>query len=55
MDELNEALEDFRAKFSFYETKLKRGYRMNMGTIDSNVVEAAWNRYLKLRKQHRGF
>lgn len=54
MDELNEALEEFRARFAFYEQKVKRRYR-SMGDIDYDVVSAAWNRYLRLRKQYKGF
>lgn len=51
MEELNEALEDFRAKFAFYQQKVERKYR-SLGDIDYDVVQGAWNRYLKLRKQY---
>jgi len=51
MDELNEALEDFRAKFAFYMKKVERKYR-TLGDGDYDVVQGAWSRYLKLRKKH---
>lgn len=54
MDELNEALEDFRTKFTFYEQKVKRKYKFK-GDIDCDIVSGAWNRYLRLRKQYKGF
>jgi hypothetical protein len=53
MNELDEALEDFRAKFAFYEQKAARKYK-TIGDNDFDVVQGAWNRYLKLRKQHLG-
>ena len=54
MDELNEALEVFRAKFNLYSMKVERKYR-TLGDIDYDTVGAAWCRYLRLRKQYKGF
>lgn len=54
MDELNEALEDFRAKFNLYNMKVERRYK-TLGDIDYDTVGAAWSRYLRLRKQYKGF
>lgn len=54
MDELNEALENFRAKFAFYSMKVERKYR-TLGDVDCDIVSSAWNRYLRLRKQYKGF
>jgi hypothetical protein len=54
MEELDKALEDFRAKFSLYSMKVERKYR-TLGDMDYDMVGAAWNKYLRLRKQLKGF
>jgi hypothetical protein len=50
MHEIEEALEEFRAKFAWYEERRRR--RMVVTEMDTQVVQGAWNRYVKLRKLH---
>ena len=47
--ELEQALNNFRQQLTWYEQQIK--YRTKMG-VDVAPVEAAWNNFLKLRKQH---
>ena len=46
--DLQAAYQHFRDLMVFYEVQIARKYRL----IDSTPVQEAWNRYLKLRKQH---
>jgi hypothetical protein len=54
MEELERALDDFRAKFALYSMKVDRRYR-TLGDMDYDMVNAAWCKYLRLRKQYKGF
>ena len=46
--ELEQALNNFRQQFTWYEQQMR--YRRR--GVDTTPVEAAWNTFLKLRKQH---
>ena len=48
--DLQAAYQHFKDLQVFYEVQIARGYR----TVDNSPVQDAWNRYLKLRKQHLG-
>jgi hypothetical protein len=54
MDELESALGHFKHIYAMYSMKMDRKYK-TFGPVDSVQVQDAWDRYLKLRKQHRGF
>jgi nickel-dependent lactate racemase len=49
MNELEKALEEFQNRYRFYLEKVDRRYKQ-LGDNDYDVVQAAWSRYLKLRK-----
>lgn len=51
MTDLERALEDFRAAYSIYSMKVEKRYR-TLNETDYAQVSAAWNKYLKLRKQN---
>lgn len=53
-EEYNEALREFQDRYHYYELTLKRKYR-TIGDMNSTNVEAAWNRFLRARKQFKGF
>jgi len=47
--ELNNALEQFRTRYRYYNEKIERKYK-RIGDIDTDVVQSAWNQYARLRK-----
>ena len=49
MEEYDEALKNFRAKYSWYMQRVER--RMNIYEGDTQDIQGAWNRLVKLRKQ----
>jgi hypothetical protein len=50
-EEVREAYASFAQAFKVYQIKLDRGYRF-VGDGDCDLVSGAWNKYLRLRKQH---
>lgn len=50
-DQVREAYASFAQAFKVYQIKMDRGYRF-LTDADCHLVQGAWNRYLKLRKQH---
>jgi len=52
--ELQEALKIFLGRFRYYLEKVERRYR-SYGDNDTDVVQGAWNTYLRLRKQRKGY
>jgi hypothetical protein len=46
--ELQQALDNFRQQYSWYESQLK----CNRYSIDLTVVQTAWDNYLRLRNRY---
>lgn len=53
-EEYNEALREFQDRYNFYQQTLKRKYR-TIGDMNHTHVESSWNRFLRLRKQFKGY
>lgn len=49
MEEYDEALKNFRAKYSWYMERV--GRRMNIYEMDTQDIQGAWNNLVRLRKQ----
>jgi hypothetical protein len=54
-EEYNEALREFQDRYHFYQLTLSRKYKNNRGDMHYAHVESSWNRFLRARKQFKGF